>query len=144
LEALPEAKLYQALDYIEFLESQYARTGSPEEVSGLQKLAERLEDGLRKRTLSPSSLREAFQLIAAADRVLSSVTEAGKEILADLQLSESTRPGGKARPGQNPQLDDNLRRDESTRGEAKQVAPPPSDSRARSALPAGVTRAKST
>jgi hypothetical protein len=92
LEALPEAKLYQALDYIEFLESEYART-APAEVSGLQKLAERLEDGLRKRTVSPSSLREAFQLIAAADRVLSSVTEAGKEILAELQGSESRTQG---------------------------------------------------
>jgi hypothetical protein len=91
LEALPEAKLYQALDYIEFLESQYARPVSTDEVSGLQRLAERLEDGLRKRTVSPSSLREAFQLIAAADRVLSSVTEAGKEILAELQGGESPR-----------------------------------------------------
>lgn len=84
LETLPEAKLYQVLDYIEFLESQYART-APEAASGLQKLAERLEDGLRRRTLSPSSLREAFQLISAADRVLGSVAEAGREILADLQ-----------------------------------------------------------
>lgn len=84
LETLPEAKLYQVLDYIEFLESQYARS-SPEETTGLQKLAERLEDGLRKRTLSPSSLREAFQLISAADRALSSVAEAGREILAELQ-----------------------------------------------------------
>ena len=83
LETLPENKLYQVLDYIEFLESQYART-APEAASGLQKLAERLEDGLRKRTLSPSSLREAFQLISAADRVLGSVAEAGREILGDL------------------------------------------------------------
>ncbi len=89
LEALPEAKLYQALDYIEFLESQYAKA-VPDGVSGLQKLAERLEDGLRKHTVSPSSLREAFQLISAADRVLSSVAEAGREILSDLQRTEAT------------------------------------------------------
>jgi len=103
LEALPEVKLYQALDYIEFLESEYSRSVPAEGVSGLQKLAERLEDGLRKRTVSPSSLREAFQLIAAADRVLSSVTEAGKEILAELQGSETRapaadRPSGNALP----------------------------------------------
>ena len=84
LETLPEPKLYQVLDYIEFLESQYAH-GVPEETSGLQKLAERLEDGLRSRTMSPSRLREAFQLISAADRVLSSVSEAGRDILSDLQ-----------------------------------------------------------
>jgi hypothetical protein len=103
LEALPEAKLYQALDYIEFLESQYARTASADEVSGLQRLAERLEDGLRRRTVSPSSLREAFQLIAAADRVLSSVTEAGKEILAELQGGEGPRT--EARQGGSAKLD---------------------------------------
>ena len=84
LETLPEPKLYQVLDYIEFLESQYAH-GVPEEISGLQKLAERLEDELRSRTMSPSRLREAFQLISAADRVLSSVSEAGRDILSDLQ-----------------------------------------------------------
>ncbi len=87
LETLPEPKLYQVLDYIEFLESRYAQS-VPETASGLQKLAERLEDGLRSRTVSPSRLREAFQLISAADRVLSSVSEAGREILSDLQVRE--------------------------------------------------------
>ncbi len=86
LETLPEARLYQVLDYIEFLESRYAQS-VPEATSGLQKLAERLEDGLRNRTLSPSRLREAFQLISVADRVLSSVSEAGREILSDLQAT---------------------------------------------------------
>ena len=98
LEALPEAKLYQALDYIEFLESQYARNAPAEQASGLQRLAERLEDGLRKRTLSPSSLREAFQLIAAADRVLATVAEAGKDILNGLQGSESRTAGADSPP----------------------------------------------
>ena len=92
LETLPEPKLYQALDYIEFLESRYAE-GVPETSSGLQRLAERLEDGLRSRTVNPSRLREAFQLIAAADRVLNSVSEAGREILSDLQvLGEEEKP----------------------------------------------------
>ena len=84
LETLPEPKLYQVLGYIEFLESRYGE-GMPEQASGLQKFAERLEDGLRNRTLSPSRLREAFQLISAADRAFSSVSEVGREILSDLQ-----------------------------------------------------------
>jgi hypothetical protein len=84
LETLPEPQLYQVLDYIEFLESRYASTQSMP-TSGLQRLAERLEDGLRSRTLSPSTLREAFQLIGAADRALGLVSEAGREILSDLQ-----------------------------------------------------------
>ena len=83
LETLPEARLYQVVDYIEFLESRYSE-GTSEGTSSLQRLAERLEDGLRSRTVSPSRLREAFQLISAADRVLSSISEAGREIFSDL------------------------------------------------------------
>ena len=83
LETLPEARLYQVLDYIEFVESRYSE-GSTEGASGLQRLAERLEDGLRNRTVSPSRLREVFQLISAADRVLRSISEAGRDLFADL------------------------------------------------------------
>ena len=90
LDTLPEARLYQVLDYIEFLESRYSE-GLPEGASSLQKLAERLEDSLRNRTVSPSRLREAFQLISAADRVVSSISEAGKEIFADLGSGSTVR-----------------------------------------------------
>lgn len=83
LESLPEAQVYQVLDYIEFLESKYARDVSAE-TSGLQTFAEKLEDQLRRRTVSPSSLREAFQLISAADKVLSNISNVGKELLGDL------------------------------------------------------------
>jgi hypothetical protein len=84
LDTLPEAQLYQVLDYIEFMESKYNR-GVPEEATTLQRLAERLEDGLRKGRVSPTNLREAFQIIASADRVLSSVSSAGKQLLQELQ-----------------------------------------------------------
>lgn len=84
LESLPEAQIYQVLDYIEFLESRYNR-GIPETATALQKLAERLEDGLRKGKVNPANLREAFQLISSADRVLSSVSSAGKQLLNELQ-----------------------------------------------------------
>lgn len=89
LESLPEAQLYQALDYIEFLESKYAPGGGlAEETSGLQKFAESLEDRLRRKAVSPATIREAFQLIASADRVLSGVTTAGKQLLSELNLAE--------------------------------------------------------
>jgi hypothetical protein len=83
IESLPDEQIYQVLDYIEFLESKYAAVAEVE-ASGLQKFAEGLEDKLRKRAVSPSTIREAFQLISAADRVLSGVSSAGKQILADL------------------------------------------------------------
>jgi hypothetical protein len=94
LESLPEGQIYQVLDYIEFLESKYARNLQVE-ASGLQRFAEGLEDRLRKKALSPNTLREAFQLIAAADRVLSSVSSAGREILNELgarpEVGDDTR-----------------------------------------------------
>ncbi len=86
LESLPENQVYQVLDYIEFLESKYASDLSPE-TTGLQSFAEKLEDQLRRRTVSPASLREAFQLISAADKVLSNVANMGKELLGELNGS---------------------------------------------------------
>src|SRR6185503_12895130 len=83
IESLPEEQIYQVLDFIEFLESKYARDLRTE-ATGLQKFAEGLEDKLRKKAVSPSTIREAFQLIAAADRVLSNVSSAGKQILNEL------------------------------------------------------------
>lgn len=97
IESLPDEQIYQVLDYIEFLESKYAGT-APVEATGLQRFAEGLEDKLRKKAVSPSTIREAFQLIAAADRVLSGVSSAGRQILADLNEvvdapSEAVGPG---------------------------------------------------
>ena len=100
LESLPEAQVYQVLDYIEFLESKYARDLSPE-TTGLQSFAEKLEDQLRRRTVSPASLREAFQLISAADKVLSNVANLGKELLGDLNgpaEGKVTKPGSPSKP----------------------------------------------
>lgn len=100
LESLPEDQVYQILDYIEFLESKYARNVSPE-TPGLQSLAEKLEDQLRRRAVSPSSLREAFQLISAADKVLSSISNVGKELLGELNGPHDAREGkgGEGPPG---------------------------------------------
>lgn len=83
IESLPDEQVYQALDFIEFLESKYSH-GPAVEASGLQKFAENLEDKLRSRAVSPATIREAFQLISAADRVLSGVSSAGKQILSEL------------------------------------------------------------
>lgn len=95
IESLPDEQVYQVLDFIEFLESKYAETGTVE-ASGLQKFAEGLEDKLRRKAVSPSTIREAFQLISAADRVLSGVSSAGRQILADLNDAlEPAAPEGR-------------------------------------------------
>lgn len=93
IESLPENQIYQVLDFVEFLESKYARQGAVEP-SALQKFAENIEDGLRRRAMNPAVLREAFQLISAADRVLTDVSQAGKEILNELGAGPEPGPGG--------------------------------------------------
>ncbi|NIU29977.1 MAG: DUF2281 domain-containing protein [Gemmatimonadetes bacterium] len=103
IETLPEEQVYQVLDYIEFLESKYGAGDLEEQATGLQRFAERLEDGLRRRTVSPSTLREAFQLISAADRVLSGVSSAGRQLLEELNGSDGSRrghSGGGGSPGE--------------------------------------------
>lgn len=95
IESLPEEQIYQVLDYIEFLEAKYGESSVEEDTTGLQRFAERLEDGLRRRTVRPGRLREAFQLIAAADRVLSDVTSAGRDLLGQLE-EEDAGPSGRA------------------------------------------------
>jgi hypothetical protein len=90
IESLPEAQVYQVLDFVEFLESKYARDARLEPTV-LQKFAEGVEDTLRKQAMNPAKLREAFQLIAAADRVLGDVADAGKQILGELSGEPAPR-----------------------------------------------------
>jgi hypothetical protein len=104
IESLPDEQIYQVLDFIEFLESKYSEAPSVE-TSGLQKFAEGLEDKLRKRAVSPATIREAFQLISSADRVLSGVSSAGKRILAELNEALEGPTEGARKPEQGPAED---------------------------------------
>ena len=100
IETLPEEQVYQTLDYIEFLESKYA-TDAGEETSGLRRFAEAVEDKLRKKSMSPAKLREAFQLLSAADRVLSNVSSAGRKLMEEL----SPASGGGSAKGDFPAVE---------------------------------------
>jgi hypothetical protein len=113
IESLPEHQIYQVLDFIEFLESKYAAEPA-EQASGLQRFAENLEDKLRRKAVSPATIREAFQLISAADRVLSGVSSAGKQIISELGDAlegPSDEPSGVA-PAESDQEDRSGRSDE--------------------------------
>jgi hypothetical protein len=92
IESLPEEQVYHVLDYIEFLESKYARSLNPE-TTGLQRFAENLEDKMRKKAMNPATIREAFQLIAAADRVLSTVSSAGRQLITELGMPADEEGG---------------------------------------------------
>ena len=83
LEALPEERLYQVLDYIEFMESKYAaRQAPPPNV--LQRFAEGVEDTLRAGNLSASTVAEAMGFMSKAMNVLGGVAAAGASVASDI------------------------------------------------------------
>ncbi len=100
LESLPEEQIYQVLDYIEFIESKYGGDLA-NEASGLQRFAERVEDKMREKAMSPATIREAFKVISAADKVLSTVSKAGKQLMDEI-TSPLTGNGDEEEPSEEP------------------------------------------
>lgn len=100
LSVLPDARLYQVLDYIEFLESKYAPGQAPRP-DGLQRFAERLEDSMRMRNVAPKVISGTVGAVGTARRVLLDVADAGREIGRSI-LGESSAPASgeerKSRP----------------------------------------------
>jgi hypothetical protein len=90
LQILPEQQLYQVLDYIEFLESKYA-PGRAARPDGLQRFAERLEDGMRIRSVAPRVISGTVGLMGTARSIIRTVGDAGRELLGD-QPDASRRP----------------------------------------------------
>jgi len=97
LGVLPEAQLYQVLDYIEFLESKYAPGRAPK-ADGLLRFAERLEDGMRMRNLAPAVISGTVNIVGTARKVIQGVSEAGKEIGRTILGETDTPPNGTNKP----------------------------------------------
>lgn len=80
LEALPDEKLYQVLDYIEFLESKYAERERIEP-DPIQRFAERFEDRMRIRSLAPRAMSGTMKVIGTAGRVWDNLTGASQGLI---------------------------------------------------------------
>lgn len=91
LETLPEDRLYQVLDYIEFLESKYAERQAPGP-NVFQRFAEGVEDTLRAGNVSASTVAEAMGFMSKAMGVLSGVAAAGKSVASDIAGTGKPRP----------------------------------------------------
>jgi hypothetical protein len=96
LQVLPEKQLYQVLDYIEFLESKYAPGRAPK-ADPLQRFAERLEDGMRIRSVAPKVISGTVGLMGTARSIMRTVGDAGREILGE-PLDPAARPPRKLPP----------------------------------------------
>ena len=83
LEPLSDERLYQVLDYIEFLESKYAQhEGASPNV--FQRFAEGVEDTMRAGRISTSAVAETMNLMNKAMNVLQGVAAAGKSVANDV------------------------------------------------------------
>ena len=90
LEGLSDERLYQVLDYAEFLESKYAERQEPAP-NPLFRFAEAVEDKLRAGRVSASAISDTMNLMNKAVGVLSGVAAAGKSVAEDL-MSATSRP----------------------------------------------------
>ena len=99
LAGLPDEKGYQILDYIQFLESEYAEGAA--EASGFQRFSELLQNRMRKRRVPAAALRETMRVLGGADRVLGAFREAAGEFLAELEAGRP-EPGPRAQADEEP------------------------------------------
>ncbi|OLC04604.1 MAG: hypothetical protein AUH46_03965 [Gemmatimonadetes bacterium 13_1_40CM_70_15] len=76
LEALPEDKVYQVLDFVEFLESKYAER--PAGAPAFQKVAETLEDTLRAGRVPVNIITGTMDAVGKAGKFLEGLAAAGK------------------------------------------------------------------
>jgi hypothetical protein len=90
IEALPDDKAYQVLDYLEFLQSKYATraAGAP----ALQRVAAALEDTMRAGRVPVSIIAKAMNAVATAGTVLDRVTTAGKAAIEEVARKPADVP----------------------------------------------------
>ena len=108
LSTLSDERLYQVLDYVEFLDLRYgqpAQAGAP--ANPFQRFTDGIEDRLRAGGLAASTVSEAMGFLNKAVGVLNNVATAGRTVATDLataaQRMAETPPApatsGPATPG---------------------------------------------
>ncbi len=90
LDALPDERGYQVLDYVEFLESRYAERQAPN--NAFTRFTEAVEDRLRAGKVSASAIAETMGFMNRAVGVLSSALETGRTVATDI-VSTAARAG---------------------------------------------------
>ena len=101
LDGLPDERLYQVLDFVEYLESKYADRQSPA-ANVFTKFAETVEDRLRAGRVSASTISETMNLMSKAMGVLNGVAAAGKSVASDIVGAASRPPGAPGASGTTP------------------------------------------
>lgn len=99
LDTLPDEKIYQILDYIDFLESKYAPKPSTAP-NPLKRFAEGVEDTLRAGKMSANVIGGTMNVMNRAVGVLTDVANAGKSVATEIAgvASSMTSPKPQAPP----------------------------------------------
>jgi Protein of unknown function (DUF2281) len=99
LDTLPEEKIYQILDYIDFLESKYAPRLSTAP-NPLKRFAEGVEDTLRAGKMSANVIGGTMNVMNKAVGVLTDVANAGKSVATEIAGVASSVTSPKPQPPQ--------------------------------------------
>lgn len=83
LDTLPEERIYQILDYIDFLESKYAPKPSAA-TNPLKRFAEGIEDTLRAGKMSAGVIGGTMNVMGKAVGVVTDVANAGKSVATEI------------------------------------------------------------
>lgn len=107
LETLSDERLYQVLDYVEFLEAKYAEKPAPV-TNVFQKFTDGVEDTLRAGGLAAGTVAEAVGFLNKAMGVLNNVAQTTKTVATDVVSTARTvadqigAPPPAATPGTQP------------------------------------------
>lgn len=91
LEALGDARGYQILDYIEFLESKYAERSTPSNI--FARLTETVEDTMRAGKLPLQAISGTMTIMDSAGKLMKGLTAAGRAVVEEaVKAAEGDRP----------------------------------------------------
>jgi Protein of unknown function (DUF2281) len=99
LDTLPEEKIYQILDYIDFLESKYAPKQSTAP-NPLKRFAEGVEDTLRAGKMSANVIGGTMNVMNKAVGLVTDVANAGKSVATEVAGVVSSVTAPKPQPPQ--------------------------------------------
>jgi hypothetical protein len=99
LDTLPEEKIYQILDYIDFLESKYAPKVSTAP-NPLKRFAEGVEDTMRAGRMSAGVIGGTMSVMNKAVGVVTDVANAGKSVATEIAGVVSSVTSSKPQPPQ--------------------------------------------
>lgn len=90
LEALPDERAYQILDFIEFLESKYAERAAPTGI--LARITETVEDTMRAARLPVQAISGTASVVDGATRLMKGLAAAGQAVVDEAVKAASPPP----------------------------------------------------